>query len=98
LATDELDLAELVAAIPNSADWDGWNAMGLAIYAATGGSDHGAVIFDDWSAKSPKYNPYTAADRWRHFHRSPPSRTGIGKLVKLALQAGWRSDKARGAA
>lgn len=90
LSADKLDLAELVAAIPNDADWHRWNAMGLAVYAVTGGSDHGAVVFDDWSAKSPKYNPYITADRWRHFHQSPPSRTGIGKLVKIALENGWR--------
>jgi hypothetical protein len=90
MSADDIDLAELVAAIPNDADWDRWNAMGLAIYAATGGSDHGAVVFDDWSAKSAKYNPYVTADRWRHFHQSPPSRTGIGKLVKMALGNGWR--------
>lgn len=90
LSADELDLAELVHAIPNNADWDQWNSMGLAIYAATGGSSHGAVVFDDWSAKSAKYNPYITADRWQHFYRSPPSRTGIGKLVKLALQYGWQ--------
>jgi len=86
----QLDLAELVHAIPNDADWETWNNMGLAIYAASAGSEHGAVVFDDWSAKSLKYNPYTTAERWRHYHRSPPSRTGIGKLVKLALEAGWR--------
>jgi hypothetical protein len=97
MTADEIDLAEMVAAIPNNEDWTGWNAMGLAIYAATGGSDHGAVVFDDWSAKSPRYNPYTTADRWRNFHRSPPSRTGIGKLISLALAAGWRPDRKAGA-
>jgi Primase C terminal 2 (PriCT-2)/Bifunctional DNA primase/polymerase, N-terminal len=98
MTADEIDLAEMVAAIPNSEDWDGWNNMGLAIYAATGGSDHGGVIFDDWSAKSTKYNPYVTGERWRHYHRSPPSRTGIGKLISLALAAGWRpSDRKAGA-
>jgi hypothetical protein len=91
----DIDLAELVHAIPNNADWDDWNTIGMAIYAVTGGSDHGAVVFDDWSAKSPKYNPYNTADRWQHFHRSPPSRTGFGKLVKLALQHGWRATGRR---
>jgi hypothetical protein len=96
MSADEIDLAEMVAAIPNNEDWAGWNAMGLAVYAATGGNDHGAVVFDDWSAKSAKYNPYITADRWRHFHRSPPSRTGIGKLIALALAAGWRPDRKAG--
>jgi hypothetical protein len=98
MSADDIDLAEMVAAIPNNEDWEGWNRMGLAIYAATGGSAHGAVVFDDWSAKSAAYNPYTTADRWGHFHRSPPSRTGIGKLISLALAAGWRpSNRKTGA-
>jgi hypothetical protein len=95
MSADEIDLAEMLAAIPNNADWAGWNAMGLAIFAATGGSDYGAVVFDDWSVKSTKYNPYTTADRWGHFHRSPPSRTGVGKLISLALAAGWRPSNNR---
>jgi hypothetical protein len=98
LSADEIDLAELIASIPNHSDWNGWNSMGLAIHAVTGGSDHGAVLFDDWSAKSSKYNPYTTGDRWHHFHRSPPSRTGIGKLIALARTAGWRPDRKAGAA
>jgi hypothetical protein len=94
LSPSDTELAELVEVIPNHADWDSWNAVGMALYAATGGSDHGAVLFDDWSAKSPKYNPYITADRWRHYRRSPPSRTGAGKLVALARQHGWRPGRA----
>lgn len=95
LSAAEIDLAELVAAIPNNTDWEGWNAIGLAIFAASGGSDQGGIAFDDWSAKSPRYNPYTTAERWRHFRRSPPSRTGLGKLIKLARDNGWRPTARR---
>jgi len=98
LLLEEIELAEMLAAIPNTFDWPGWNAVGLAIYAATGGSDYGGVIFDDFSAKNVKYDPYTTADRWRHFYRSPPNRTGIGKLIKLALDAGWRPSNRKEAA
>ena len=90
LTRAEIDLAELVHAIPNDADWHGWNRIGLAIYTASGGSDQGGVAFDDWSAKSPKYNPYETSARWRHYHRSPPDRIGIGTLIHLAREAGWR--------
>jgi hypothetical protein len=93
----EIDLAEVVRAIPNDCDWEDWNRVGMAIFAASGGSDQGGIVFDAWSAKSPKYNPCTTIERWRHFHRSPPSRIGLGTLVYLARAAGWRPDSARAA-
>ncbi|MGH7096262.1 MAG: PriCT-2 domain-containing protein [Stellaceae bacterium] len=90
MSRQDIDLAEMVAAIPNDADWEEWNAIGLAIHAASGGSDDGFIAFDDFSERSPKYLPHAVEERWRNYRRSPPSRTGIGKLVKLALAAGWR--------
>ena len=97
LSREEIDLAALVAAIPNREDWAGWNRIGLAIFAASGGSDQGGVVFDDWSAKSSKYNPYTTAARWRNYRRSPPDRIGAGTLIYLARAAGWRPSGERAA-
>jgi Bifunctional DNA primase/polymerase, N-terminal/Primase C terminal 2 (PriCT-2) len=94
LSADEINLAEIANAIPNHEDWHGWVAVGLAIFAADS-SDHGAIIFDDWSAKSPRYNPYTTAAKWREFHRYPPDRTGINKLIKMAIDAGWQAPVGR---
>jgi Primase C terminal 2 (PriCT-2)/Bifunctional DNA primase/polymerase, N-terminal len=93
----ELDLAKLVAEIPNNCGWREWNAIGLAIFAADS-SDHGLTVFDDFSAKSPKYDPHSVQERWRNYRRSPPNRTGIGKLIALALAAGWRPPERREAA
>jgi hypothetical protein len=93
----DIDLAELVRAIPNDCDWEGWNRIGMAIYAASGGSDHGGIVFDSWSARSPKYNPYRTIERWRHYDRSPPSRIGLGTLLRLAREAGWRPTGERAA-
>jgi hypothetical protein len=90
LSRAELDLAELVAAIPNNCDWTEWNRIGMAIYAASGGSAEGGIVFDDFSAKNPKYNPYNTAERWQHYGRSPPSRVTVGTLVYLARQHGWK--------
>jgi len=88
-------LAEIVHAIPNNCDWDEWNRIGMAIYAASNGSGQGGVVFDDFSAKNPtKYCPHATAARWAHYHRSPPSRIGLGSLVYLAQQNGWRPSKA----
>src|SRR5262249_11898300 len=90
----ELDLAEIVHAIPNNCDWDEWNRIGMAIYAASNGSNQGGIVFDDWSAKSAKYNPYTTAERWAHWHRSPPSRIGAGSLfISLGSTAGRQGKK-----
>jgi hypothetical protein len=90
MSRDDLDLAEVVHAIPNNCSWDEWNSIGLAIYAASHGSGDGRVIFDDFSAKLPsKYQSHAVEERWRNYSRSPPARTGHGKLIKLALAAGW---------
>ncbi len=89
----EIDLAELVNSIPNDCDWHGWNRVGMAIFAASGGSDQGGIIFDAWSAKSPRYNPYETVARWRHWHKSPPSQLTTGTLVYLARQAGWQPPR-----
>jgi hypothetical protein len=82
----DLKLAEIVHAIPNDCDWSGWNRIGMAIFAASDGSDEGFVVFDDWSAKSPKYQPHAVEERWRNYRRHPPSRIGIGSLILLARQ------------
>jgi hypothetical protein len=94
MSREEIDLAELVARIPNGFDWVEWNRLGMAIYAASGGSHDGFVAFDDLSARSSKYDPYAVRERWANYRRSPPSRIGAGTLVYLACNHGWR----RGAA
>jgi hypothetical protein len=91
LTRSEINLAEVVNAIPNNEDWHGWNRIGLAIYSASSGSRQGGIVFDDWSAKSTKYDPYVTTARWTHYHRSPPERIGIGTLIHLAREAGWQS-------
>lgn len=94
LSHEELRLEEVVAAIPNSFSWDGWNRIGMAIYAASGGSEHGFIAFDDLSARSPKYRPQAVLERWRNYRRSPPTRISLGTLIHLAREAGWRRSAA----
>src|SRR5262249_20700513 len=89
LSRRDLDLADLVQAIPNDCDWSAWNRVGLAIFAASNGSEDGFNAFDDCSAKSAKYEPHAVEERWRNYHRSPPNRIGMGSLVHLAQQSGW---------
>lgn len=92
LTATEITLWDLASAIPNDAlDWDSWNAFGLAFFAASGGSEEGFIAFDRFSAKCAKYSGPETVARWRHYRRSPPSATGLGKLIKAAIAAGWRS-------
>jgi hypothetical protein len=82
-----------VEVIPNdNVDWDDWNKIGLAIFAATSGNDAGFATFDAWSRKSNKYNAKDTENKWHAFHTSPPDRIGAGTLLYLAEQAspGWR--------
>ena len=94
LSRRDLDLAEIVHTIPNDCDWSGWNKIGMAIFAASGGSTNGFIIFDDFSVKHAKYDPAAVRERWSNYGRSPPSRIGMGSLVRLARQCGWSSRQA----
>jgi hypothetical protein len=57
---------------PTNFDWDEWNNAGMAIYAASGGSQP-FVAFDDLCAQSPKYTPYptTSAGQTTSAHSLP---------------------------
>jgi hypothetical protein len=59
----EFDLSEVVRAIPNNFDWEGWNRVGMAIWNAAKGSHAGFQIFDDFSARHAKYNRYDVEER-----------------------------------
>lgn len=104
LLADEPDLIEpALRAIPNDdLAWDPWNDIGMATYAASGGSDEGFEAFDSWSQKSEKYNPRETAKRWDHYHRSPPTSIGMGTLRYKADCADpdwlWKFDREQEAA
>jgi putative DNA primase/helicase len=89
-----IDIAAALALVPNGdmPDWESWNNVGLAIYAATAGSEAGWELWRDWSAKNPADDPDATLARWEHYAKSPPDRTGAGKLFAMAAAAspGWR--------
>src|SRR5260370_797738 len=67
--------------------WRWWNHIGMALWAASGGSRDGLNIFQTWSAKNPSYDApgerSLVAARWHHYFRSPPTRLGAGTLCYL---------------
>jgi RecA-family ATPase len=85
-------VAAALASIPNDdLGWEEWNRIGMACWAATNGSDEGREAFEQWSAKSAKYNAQRTAARWRHYFKGPPNELGAGTLFYLAQEAapGW---------
>lgn len=93
---DDIDFAALVAMIPNDFDREQWTHIGLAIYAATDGSDEGKAVWLEFSRRSPRYNKRrrrpdeadrTAKRVWDSFEKSPPRAIGAGYLFKLASEA-----------
>ena len=94
-ATDDAYVASALAVIPNNDpnvhDWHYWNLVGLATWAATGGSEAGRKAFYEWSAKSPKSDPAGTEARWQHYKTSPPTKIGFGSVVYWARKhsPGW---------
>jgi putative DNA primase/helicase len=92
--TPQCDLDQLAAAMAfisnDNLPWEEWSSWGLALFAASGGSQRGFEIFDEFSARSNKYDPVTTDERWDEISGSPPSATGPGKIFKAALANGWQ--------
>jgi hypothetical protein len=82
---DEDELAEIMSFVPNpDFGWDEWNDHVMAIFVASGGSDWGFKQADLFSQKSFKYDPHATRERWEKIKGTPPNRTGVGKLRKIA--------------
>jgi hypothetical protein len=89
---DANELAEIVSWIPNpQIDWVEWKNMAMRVYAS--GGREVFPIFQEWSQRCPDYDLVRgpAADRkcWHEVCGSPPDRTGIAKLKKMAREHGW---------
>jgi AAA domain-containing protein/primase-like protein len=84
-----LDVIAALAVIPNAdpADWEHWNTVGMATWAASGGSIHGFNAWCAWSAQHPEHDDDACRKRWNHYPTSPPDRTGAGKLFAMARDA-----------
>jgi putative DNA primase/helicase len=83
-----IKIVAALEAIPNpDLGWDAWNAIGMATWRASGGSEAGFSAFDVFSRKSSKYDADTTAERWQHYASSPPEQIGFGTLAHMANQA-----------
>lgn len=89
LGADPLQVVAALSAIPNNgpADWEGWNRIGMATWAATGGGEAGRAAFHAWSQAHPAYDAQATNERWDHYRTSPPTQIGAGSLFYMAKMA-----------
>jgi Primase C terminal 2 (PriCT-2) len=92
--TDIAKLTLAIAMVPNNdRPWDsdpqtiGWNDIGMALYAATGGSKKGLDLFHAFSKRSTKYNEAATDAKWKALHGCPPHEIGAGTIFYLAEQS-----------
>lgn len=79
-------IVRALAAIPNIGppDWEAWNRIGMATWAASSGSEWGRAAWHAWSSQHPAYDAAAANERWDHYRTSPPTQIGAGTLLHLA--------------
>ncbi len=89
LQADALRIAAALAEIPNDgpADWETWNRVCMAVWAAVGGAEVGRDLILAWSARNPAYDPQETSRRWDHYRTSPPTHIGAGTIFFLAQEA-----------
>jgi putative DNA primase/helicase len=81
------DLPFLLRYIPAS-DRDTWVAVGMGIKAEFG--TNGWDAWDTWSQSGTGYRLSDAKSVWRSFKKSG---TGMGTVIKMAMDNGWRPEK-----
>ena len=92
-------VAAAMAEIPNhgtDVHYDFWIKLGYAVYRATGGT--GFAIWDEWSAKSNKYDGPETEAAWKRIAKAidgsvAPRTIGAGTVFFHARQAGWRRNE-----
>src|SRR5262249_32027467 len=77
----------------NNRDWEDWNRIIMAIYAATNGSSIGLGLAHTFSVKASKYDAEATDDKWDALHDCPPNGIGAGTIYYEAAKEGWRWEE-----
>jgi hypothetical protein len=75
---------EVLAKIPCVGGFDYSNKIGMCVYRATGGSEEGLLALIVWRSQAPDFNETKVRVRWRHYHKRPPDKLGMGTLIHEA--------------
>ena len=89
-------LADAMRFVSNDdVDWNEWVEIGLALFAATGGSDFGFQLCDQFSQQSVKYDEHRTRRRWREIRAArqrTPEPTSISPSPATTVGADRRSN------
>lgn len=89
--TEPVDLQRVKAALAHvdpDSDYSDWTMIGMAIHSATGGSDEGLELWDNWSKGGTKYRHGETRRKWARSFEAGKG-VGIGSLFHLAAAHGW---------
>jgi hypothetical protein len=86
---DLFEIVRAVEVIPNNEpkDWEFFNRVGMALWAATNGAATGRELFHRWASQHESYDSAACDERWEHYKTSPPTKIGAGTLIYLARQS-----------
>ena len=74
---------ETMKYVPTELGWEERNKIGMAIFVATGGSQEGLAIWDEWLARSGKYSrEATRQPRSTNIHRTDQSATARCRIAQ----------------
>ena len=76
-------------------DYAAWLRLGMALHAASGGSDEGLALWDDASRKNTKYEEGACKRKWDSFKAKKARLVTIGSLRSMAAENGYRQDRYR---
>jgi hypothetical protein len=90
------ELQEMLENIPNeTADYEKWVSLGMAIHAETEGSDEGLELWEAWSERCPDYSGYEELSyKWGSFRSDKANVLTVGYIKNLAENSGWHEDYA----
>lgn len=81
------DLREILSHVTDFDDYEVWIRVGMAIHHASDGT--GFDIWDEWSARSAKYDAQETPKKWHSFGKSSNPVT-LGTIVHYAEANGWQ--------
>jgi hypothetical protein len=94
------EVAAALAVLPNDdPSWSEWNKRGMAIWAATAGSNEGFNLFDEWSKKWTGYNAKDTNKRWKAYTKYPPAQITARSIFYWAneVDPSWQDNPERDA-